>query len=486
MTNTDKDFDDRLRRAFSPNEASSIDDGILGDTALSGRNPQARDPHATRKLAATSLLGLGALAVVGVVVTSFVLPPQSPLFTMAEAAQGVASAEMSSSDMRIGMWLQYEYEAAEGLSTDAGRGAVYQLELEGTPEAQLQKLATTFGVEGDPQKSEYFDPQWPSYFVGTEDWTAPSVSATWNGTGNWYYNNPIAYPEPVCTEVPLSADGTEGGYSDCVTPEPTGALPSLEQATADAVALFKATGLDVSAEDIVVMTNDVWGIGLSASLRVEGTQTALEWTAYWAPGPILSSASGHSAVIRDRGDFDTVSPVDAVDRLASGAWWGSPSSSYYQSANGIASATTRSTDASLVTPESDSTGALEPEIPGEPETPSDETTDEVPLEETEPLPEILPETLPEPTPEPTPEVLPEPMIPEGPQIVQATVTSAESTLLLVWDASGNAWLVPGYVMRYGEDDWSWTSVISLIEGIIEIPEPMPIDIMPMIDPYIAE
>jgi hypothetical protein len=78
------------------------------------------------------------------------------------------------------------------------------------------------------------------------------------------------------------------------------------------------------------------------------------------------------------------------------------------------------------------------------------------------------------------------VLPEEPEIVRVTVTDAESTLLLVWDASGNAWLVPGYVMRHGDDDWSWSTVISLIEGIIEIPEPMPIDIMPMPEPYIEE
>ena len=59
-------------------------------------------------------------------------------------------------------------------------------------------------------------------------------------------------------------------------------------------------------------------------------------------------------------------------------------------------------------------------------------------------------------------------------------------LLLVWDADGNAWFVPGYVMRHGDDEWSWVSVISLIEGSIEIPEPMPVDILPMPEPYIEE
>ena len=59
-------------------------------------------------------------------------------------------------------------------------------------------------------------------------------------------------------------------------------------------------------------------------------------------------------------------------------------------------------------------------------------------------------------------------------------------LLLVWDADGKAWFVHGYVMRHGDDEWSWVSVVSLIEGIIEIPESMPIDIMPMPAPYIEE
>ena len=186
MNTIDKDFDDRLRRAFPNTPSPSTDDGILGESSLAARTPSARDPHATRRIASTSLLGVGALAVVGVVVTSFVLPSQGPLFTMAESGQGAASAEMASSDMRIGLWVEYQYEAGEGLGTDPGRGAVYQLELDGTPEALLEKLGATLGVSGEAQKSQYFDPQWPSYFVGTEDWTSPSIGTTWTGTGNWY------------------------------------------------------------------------------------------------------------------------------------------------------------------------------------------------------------------------------------------------------------------------------------------------------------
>jgi hypothetical protein len=82
--------------------------------------------------------------------------------------------------------------------------------------------------------------------------------------------------------------------------------------------------------------------------------------------------------------------------------------------------------------------------------------------------------------------LPEPVMPEEPEIISLTVTDAEATLLLVWDGNGNAWLVPGYVMRHGEDPWAWTTVISLMDGVLQMPEPMPITIMPVPEPYIEE
>ena len=51
-----------------------------------------------------------------------------------------------------------------------------------------------------------------------------------------------------------------------------------------------------------------------------------------------------------------------------------------------------------------------------------------------------------------------------------TVEKAEATLLLLWDAEGNAWLVPGYAMQQPEG-W-WNAVVSLVEGVIALPEPI--------------
>ena len=54
-----------------------------------------------------------------------------------------------------------------------------------------------------------------------------------------------------------------------------------------------------------------------------------------------------------------------------------------------------------------------------------------------------------------------------------TVDKAESTLLMMWDSEGNAWLVPGFAMPH-PDGW-FNSVISLIEGVITLPEPIEIE-----------
>ena len=68
-------------------------------------------------------------------------------------------------------------------------------------------------------------------------------------------------------------------------------------------------------------------------------------------------------------------------------------------------------------------------------------------------------------------------LPSEVEIVDLTVDSAEDALVLIFDANGGAWLVPGLVMLNSEG-W-FDSVIALEDGVIELPEPMDYDIMPL-------
>jgi len=453
MNDTHDELDQRMRRAAPDVSAVAAGDTDLSSAALSGRKGRAVNPRSVRRAALGSGAGVASLAVAAVVVTS-IQPTPEPLFSLAQGGGGV-SAEMSASDMRVGWWAEYVYTAGEGLDSRGGRGPVYQLVLDGDPQSVAARVAAQFGLEGDTRQSQYFDENYPTYVVGSEDWTAPTVSVTWTGTGSWYYSNPAAYPEPVCRETP-GPEGSKETYYECENPVPTGALPSDQEAKSQAAEIFRATGLEIDPANVRVLSRDEWGLGVSAALVVDGVETALEWSIYWAPGPVLASASGHSVAVVDRGEFETVSQVAAVDRLASGVWWGSPGPAFY------------TFDAVARTLESSE--AVDPNLP----VTSDPLVPESPAEEGAPEPEPVPEPAPL-----EPDVLLEP------EVIELTVSSAEATLLLVWDANGNAWLVPGYVMRYAEDDWGWVSVISVIEGIIAIPEPLPIDIMPLPEPFVG-
>jgi hypothetical protein len=50
--------------------------------------------------------------------------------------------------------------------------------------------------------------------------------------------------------------------------------------------------------------------------------------------------------------------------------------------------------------------------------------------------------------------------------------------VLVWDALGGQWIVPGYLLSYGQEEWERASVISLKEGVIKLQEVTTIDESP--------
>lgn len=348
---------------------------------------------------------------VGTTVQVLFPPAPSALIVLGESQGAIAESQ---GDISFGF--DYEYLAGPELSDAEGSGLVYELQLQGDPLELLAKLGLVFGVEGQPGPSQYFDEMWPGYVLGPEDWSGPTLNLTWSGTGPWYYSNPAAYQEPTCREV-IPEDGSEdlGGF-ECEVSEPSGPLPSIEEATAMTLELLASSGLEVSESDITVLANDEWGVGLSAIRQIDGADAALEWSVFFGPGPTIASVSGHAATPVARGEFATVSPRDAVDRLESGLWWGSPAPLYHSGFDSL-------------------------------------FADGFPIDE--------------------------PNYPEPGEVITVTVEGSEEAPLLVWDAAGTAWLVPGYILRHGDEPWNASAVISLEEGVIQLPEPMMVDIMPL-------
>jgi len=351
-------------------------------------------------------LGMVATITFGVVLSANA-PERVPPFLVLASSSHEESELMADESM---MAIELDYQAGAALSHEPGSGSVYRLSLEGSPEVVLEQLGKTLGILGSAQESTYFDPRWPGYVLGPEDWSGPSLMLNWQGTGSWYYSNPAAYQDPVCDEV-SSQESEEGFTYECENSAAGGDLPSAEEAKKSAAETFSATGFIVSPEDIHVLVNDEWGVGVSATVAVEGIPTAMEWSMFWAPGPVLASVAGHAAIPVKEGTFDTISPRDAVSRLASGMWWGAVAAPYY----------------------------AEDELSQE-----QEAFDEFPEAE-------------------------EGQFQPG-DVIEVVVEDFDQTLVMMWDVNGAAWIVPGYILRFGEAVWDSAAVTSLEDGVVDIQE----------------
>jgi hypothetical protein len=369
-----------------------------------------------------SVVGSAAVVAVALVVTS---SPQ-PLIQLS-GMQGARNSESAAAQMDVGSdkmmmpFNYFEFLAGPDLSNEPSSGEVYKLVRQSSPEDVLAKVAAVFGVEGSIKKYPDFSEGNPGYFFGESDdpWgydaVNPVISLWWLGTASWNYSNPIAFPDSVCEET--DSDGNCISYEEFQpTPE---LLPTEAEATAKALEVFTATGLQVSAEEIRVDISE-WGVNASASMTVAGQPTNLEWYLGWSSTGEISYAGGHSVAAESQGTFETVSALSAVDRLSDWRWSGSPSGLYFESE-----------EASTEGSENDSSIAIDP--------------------------------MPEPQPEPETLVL--------------TILQAESALLSVWDANGEVWLVPGWILI---NDQGWFgAVISVIEGVIALPEETEYNIMPL-------
>src|SRR5690606_27239203 len=147
-----------------------------------------------------------------------------------------------------------------------------ELRRAGTPESVLGGLAEHFGIAGGVSESPWTSADYPTWIVGPDDGSAPSVTLSWYGTGDWWYSDPGAYPEPVCVDVPVEG-GAEGetwqdGSSPGV-PASEALAPSTDEAKAYAAELF---GVSPSAVEVTV---DPWQTTASVNLVVDGVSTAL-------------------------------------------------------------------------------------------------------------------------------------------------------------------------------------------------------------------
>ena len=430
--------DPSIKRTAPTLSEGVITQAIAADTKLGLRSRfDLLGQNLRRTALGLSVASSAAVVAVALVITS---TPQ-PLIQLS-GIQGARNSESAAAQMDVGSdkmmmpFNYFEFLAGPNLSDEPGSGEVYKLVRQSTPEEVLTNVASVFGVSGSIKKYPDFAEGNPGYFFGESDdpWgydaKNPVISLWWLGTASWNYSNPIAFPDSVCEET--DSAGNCVAYQEFQpTPE---LLPTEAEAVAKALEVFNATGLQVSASEIRVDISE-WGVNASASMSVGGEPTNVEWYLGWSSTGEISYAGGHSVAAESMGTFDTISALAAVDRLADWRWSGSPSGLFYQ--------------------------RFQPRAINDP---APFAGDEKPLSEgSEEEPTIAIEPMPEPMPEP--------------ETLTLTILESEQALLSVWDAGGEVWLVPGWILI---NDQGWFgAVISVIEGVIALPEETDFNIMPL-------
>jgi len=375
-------------------------------------------------LVAAPLIGLGNNSSGALITLSANAPATTNSSGSYRATEGLGApqdASGASDKMMMVNPFIYEFSAGSELSTDTGKGHVYKAELVGTPESVLAKIAKALGLQGSVTEAEYSTKEYPQFIVGSQDGKSSSAAISWSGTGNWWFNNPLAYPQPDCLKLVKAQDGSEYCESFAEQKPTPELMPSKSEAVAQALKIFKNTGLETKASDVTFTSNE-WGAYATAAMQVDGQVTSIEWSVSWGINGEIASVSGHSVKLVDQGEFNTISAKDAVARISDWRYSGSISGALYEKYA-----------PSVGMP------AIAYETDVAPESSEPVTGDEVVTNST-----------------PTP------------QVVKIEITKSVSTLMSIWDSAGGTWIVPGYIM-IGEQNWL-TPVFSLQDGVVELPK----------------
>ena len=382
-------------------------------------------------LVATPLIGLGNNSS-GSLITLGANAPATTNSSGSYRATGSLGAPEDASGASDKMMMinpfTYEFSAGSDLSNDTGKGHVYKAELVGTPESVLAKVAKALGLQGSITEAEYSSKEYPQFIVGSQDGKSSSAAISWSGTGNWWFNNPLAYPQPDCLKFVKAEDGSEYCESFAEQKFSPELLPSKSEAIAQALKIFEATGLKTNAADVSFTSNE-WGAYATSAMQVDGQATSIEWSASWSPNGQLASVSGHSVKLLDQGEFNTISAKDAVSRVSDWRYSGSIASVLYSKyapvidMPAIAYGEPVAASSEPVTAES-----------SEPSTGGKDVATSMP----------------------------------APQVVKIEITKSVKAMMAIWDSAGGTWIVPGYIM-IGEQNWL-APVFSLQDGVVELPK----------------
>jgi hypothetical protein len=406
-------------------------------------------PERRQRMGLAAAVVLALLVAVAGIAYAVLWSDEPPVIRLASVGgvDTTAEASMAADDVEgardMAPWnpVEYDFVLADSARVDAGEAAAWRLDPPEDLRAAAGRLAERLGLDGLSESP--YDPD--GLHAGAQDGSGPALWV--HARGDWSYSDPSGQPRFSCDQ-PGSAGGgssasgeapadqgdlaqpdadaasgedvdaavagpgtSEGGR--CEEPTPPSGVPSASEARSMATALFDQLDLPGSLSDLDVHADD-WGAWVHGQLQVGGHLSGLAFTASYGGDGVLTSAGGTLTSPVKVADYPTVDAETAVERLADGSPGSFPG-----------------------------TVLRSPEAAG----PDDAVTSDL-------------------VDEPSPRPLPLPAEGDGEvQVVTVTLVNVESTLSLVVDVDGAAWLVPAY--RFFSDDGARWEVVAVADGYLD-------------------
>ena len=286
------------------------------------------------KLMLTSVFG-GAVAfiVAGVVIANTVVSPSSPVGEGFKISVGEGSGLTNEALSDSAMWVGYNdvFTAGETLSTVGSVGDVYEF-VSDDYNVFLPKLATSLNVEGNINSHYYdygdgfgFTERWWGFASddGTIDYTQPNISVYGDengGSTSWSYSKGWDYSGWDYVDGGWGAsEPFEGIGGDAIEPARSVMdeyiLTDYSEEDALRVVENVIQGLGYSVDDFNIVVSTDWGLTVNAEMLLDGSPTPIV-SNFFFTNEGLESAYGFSGSFVKQGNFDTVSPAAAVERLS--------------------------------------------------------------------------------------------------------------------------------------------------------------------------
>ena len=222
--------------------------------------------------------------------------------------------------------------SSSGLSTDGGSAGAYAFDPAGVfTEEAITRVARGLGLSGTAVLQDGY------WQVGPNDGTAPSLSLYPDGTASVSYYDPAMDPwscvpsletQPGDGGAGASGESSEGMIApDPCTQRDLGPAPQADAAVDSARDILSAIGVDVAGYELVAegWGDEMWSYVVAYQV-VDGQRSGVQWNLSFTGGG-LQSLSGALAPLVELGDYQVVSPAEAVERLTDprfGSSWNGP------------------------------------------------------------------------------------------------------------------------------------------------------------------